>query len=75
MNQHISARHIGQEIVRNPFKRGLVLQKFAGDAVHLQRLFVAVAPGVDVIVAVVAGRFAVEQLDAGKFDHPVAVVR
>jgi hypothetical protein len=40
-----------------------------------ERLFVAVALGVHVEVQVVAGQLAVDQFDAGDFNHPVAAGR
>jgi hypothetical protein len=40
--------------------------------VHLERVFVAVAPGVEVEVQVVAGELAVDQLHAADLDDAVA---
>src|SRR5690606_4668482 len=52
----------------------LVAQEFVADAVHLERVLVAVALGVHIEMQVVAGELAVEQLDATDLDDAVAVV-
>ena len=52
----------------------LVLEEFGGDAVHAQRVRMAVAPGIEIQMQVVAGELAVDHLHAAQLDEPVAVV-
>ena len=65
---------VGQQFVGNLRELGFVAQELVADAVHLERVFVAVALRVDVVVQVVAGELAVEQLHATDLDDAVAVV-
>ncbi len=60
---------------RCPRTRGLSAQELGRQAVHGQRAGVAVATRVDVVVERVAGRPAVQQLDATDFDDAVAGLR
>ena len=56
-------------------KARLVLQKRVGDAVHAQRVFMAVTVGVEVQVQVVAAELAVQQLYATQLNHAIAIDR
>ena len=63
---------VGQDFLRHLGELGLVAQEFVADAVHPQRVFVAVALRVEVEVQVVAGELAVEQLHTADFNDAVA---
>jgi hypothetical protein len=72
VDDDFSVLQVGQQFVHHGVKLGFVAQKLGGDAVYLQSLFVAVAPGVEVEMQVAAGELAVDQLHAADLDHAVA---
>ncbi len=53
----------------------LVRQHLVGDAVHLHRALVDLAPGIDVLLIAVIARPPVDQLHAADFNDPVALGR
>jgi hypothetical protein len=60
------------ELVGHVLEERLVGEKVEGDAVHRHRAGVDVPLGVHIDVVVAAGELAVDDLDAGDFDQPVA---
>jgi len=74
VDDEFRALEIGQQLVGDLRELGLVAQKLVADAVHLERVLVAVALRVDVVVQVVAGELACQQLDTADLDDAIAVL-
>ena len=72
MNDELGAAEVVDQLLRDCRELGLVAQELVADAMHLERVFVAVALGVEIEMAVVAGELASHELDAADFDDTVA---
>src|SRR5690606_1575180 len=75
VNDQLAAADEVYELLGHLFESRKPRQKFGGEAVHLQRLRVAVAIGVHVQVQMIAGNRAVYQLDAGELDDTMPLCR
>ena len=71
VDDDFSVAQVGQNFFGQLCKLGLVAQKLIADAVHLERVFVTVALGVEVKVQVVAGQLAGIQLHTAEFNDAV----
>ena len=72
VNDERRLTHESEEIVGDLGEGRLVLQELSREPVHLEGGRRHVAFGIDVAVKGLAGRDAVEQLDAADFHHPIA---
>ena len=73
MDDDFGTLYVLQNFISNFYKLGLVTQKLIADAVHAQRIFMAVALGVKVKVQVVTRELAVQQLHTTQLNNSVAV--
>ena len=72
VNHQFRAGDVIQKLLGDLAELRLVGEKFAGDAVHLQRAFFAVAFRIDVAVKMFAGGLAVEDFHRADFDDAIA---
>src|SRR5205814_2957224 len=64
----------GEELVGDVLEQRFVLEELGREAVHVDRVAVNVALGIEVAVELEAGGDAVDDLDAAELDQPVAFV-
>lgn len=64
-----------EQVLRDVSELRLVRHHFFGDAVHLHRPLVDLAPGIDVLLVAVIARPPVDQLHTADFNDPVALGR
>ena len=74
MDDEFGVLQVGKQFDNHRFKLGLVLQKLCGDAVNSKCVFMAISPGIQIKVQVIAGQLAVDQLYATDFNHAVAAL-
>jgi hypothetical protein len=74
VNDQLGAAQVLDDVVAQRGELRLVAQEVGRQAVHLERVFMALALGVEVDVQVVAGELAGEQLHAAELDDAVAVL-
>ena len=72
MDDDLGALQIIKQLIRHGCKLGLVLQELVAEAVHPQRVLVAVALRVQVKMLVVARELACHELHAANFNDAVA---
>ena len=71
VNHQLGARHESQKVLHDVIEARLVGQEFVGDAVHLDRAGIDLPVGLQILMVVIAGEAAVDQLHAADFDDAV----
>jgi hypothetical protein len=72
VDDQFRAAYVLYEFRRNFPKPGLVQQELIADAVHSHRPLFAGALRIEIVMEVIIGGTAIEQLEAADFDYPVA---
>ena len=75
VDHQLGSADIGQEIIDNIGKTGLVLEKLVGNAVNLDGTGIDDTIRLQVDMEIVAGETAINQLDAADLDNPVILLR
>ena len=71
MNDDFCVFHKRQELLRNLRKLGFVGQEIRGQSVNTERVFMAVALGVDVAMKIVVREFSVQHFHASQVQNTV----
>lgn len=74
MNDDLGIAHEIHQLVGDFRKTGMAGQEFGRQSVNPQRLGIAVAVRIQIQMQVAVGDPPVEDLDAGQFHHPVALI-
>ena len=75
MDDQFRTGDVFQQLIDDLGELRLVTEKFRGEAVHLQRALITVAPRIEVTVKMFAGQATVDHLDAGHLDDAMTEPR
>ncbi len=75
VDDQFGACDIFQEVIDNRGEPWFVLQFFVGDAMHIDRALIDFAIGVEIVVEIIAGPPAIDQLHATDFDNAMTIQR
>jgi hypothetical protein len=73
MDDQFRALNKSQKVINHIGETRLVLEKFPGDAMHLQSALLYVTIGIEVAMKMLAGQSAVDQFNRCDFDNPVTL--
>jgi len=74
MNNQLRALQVGHQLIGNGAELWFVLEEFVADTMNFQRIFMAIASGVQVEVEVLARELAVHHFDATDLNDAVSAV-